>query len=200
MPSEAERASGGGQQARPGLQPPDGVIQTRAEEVVCIAVDKVFDFCFQEQVCTRTVPVSLPMNTPVGCTLQPANATCQVVGEPKPLDGGLAQVTLQITVPATVQIGTQAPMPVNFVCFRSLQLNMPPGSTIDCDVSGSCFCALVDANGDEFSDELFCQANLCIVLETTARVKLLVPALGLCTPVLCRDAGPVCPPELSESP
>lgn len=199
MPNESEKPVGGGQQdVRPGpLRPEDG-IPPKPEEIVCIAVDKVFDFCFREEVTTRTVTLSVPIATNVSCTLDTGAATCQIIGKPQYADGGLANVTLMITVPAAVEVGTQ-PMTVNFVSFKTIQLNMPSGTNIDCSVSGSCFCALVDLDGDGQSEEVFCQANLCVVLETTARVKLLVPSFGFCAPVLMRDVGPLGPPEFTDS-
>lgn len=199
MPTETEAQVGAGPQAGPGPRRLGDAAAQRPEEIVCISVDKVFDFCFQEEVVTRTLNVSLPMSTGVTGILDTRNAACQVIGEPRTGDGGLTNVTLRVTVPATVQIANQSPMTVNFVSFRTIQLNMPVGTSVDCDVTGTCFCGLIDVNGDSFSEELYCQANLCVVVETTARVKLLVPSYGFCAPVLVREAGPVTPPELAET-
>lgn len=200
MPSGTAQPVGGGQQEiRPGPIRQQSDLPAKPEEIVCVEVEKVFDYCFQEEVCTRTMPLfGLPETAQVTCTLNTEAATCRVVGEPKYTDGGMANVTLRITVPATVQAPNQAPTTINFICFKSIQLNMPAGTNVACEVTGSAFCHLLDTNGDNLSDELFCQAAIVVVVETKARVKLLIPSFGFCAPALFRETAPVRASEFSE--
>lgn len=193
MAREVETMGAGPQEIRPG---PVRDRCPEPAEIVCVAVDKVYDFCFEEVSLSRSIPVSnIPAGTQVRGTLHPERAQTRVIGESVQGNDGLTTVNLAITLPATIQVGDQPPQTLHFVHLRSLQLYAPTGTQIGAEATGTCFCHLVDADDDGECEELCCVASLCLVVEVTARVKLLLPSYGYCTPTPTRDApGPV-PPE-----
>lgn len=187
MVADRSGSAGGQQEIRPGPVRPES--RPDPDEIVCIAVDKVFDYCFDETTVTRCVPFEgQRLGTPVTCVLRTHEVTCRIAGDPEYTDGGMANVNVVVTVPATIRVGECHEFAMTFPVFRSLQLCIPEGTHLGCEVSGTCFCDLIDTNADERSDELCCVANLCVVLHTTARVRLLVPSYGFCAPGPSRDA------------
>lgn len=183
-----EYPSGGGQrEIRPG--PLRGQPAPEIQEIACIAVDRVYDFCFDEETTSRTVTLrDVPIGTPVTARLNTQAASCQVLGDCAPTGDGQCDVTLAVSVPATVQVGKLPAITVNFLIFKPVRLYMPHGTTLKCEVTGNCFGALIDADGDGMAEELFCQASLCTVVQVTARVNLLIPAYGFATPGPMRPA------------
>lgn len=192
MAAEHGAPPAGSQDARPGRLRPEA--RPTPDEIVCIAVDKVYDYCFDETTVTRCVPFEgQPAGTRVTCALRAHEATCRLAGEVTPGEGGLASVNVVVTVPATVTVGNSPEFAVTFPVFRSLRLCIPEGTQLGCEVTGTAFGELIDTTGDGYSDELCCVAHLCVVLHTTARVRLLVPSYGLCAPGPAREAAPVEP-------
>ncbi|MCG0238690.1 MAG: hypothetical protein L6E13_05440 [Firmicutes bacterium] len=193
MAREVEEMGAGLQEVRPG--PIRGDRPPEPAEIVCVTVDKVYDFCFEEVTLTRNVPVrEVPSGTQVQGSLHPERAQTRVVGEAVQGQDGLTTVTLAITLPATLRMGDQPPRTIHFVHLRTLQLHAPPGTQVGAEVHGTCFCHPVDLDGDGFAEEICCAASLCVVYEVTARVKLLLPSFGYCTPTPAREApGPLLP-------
>lgn len=174
---------------QPGPLPADGA--PSPTEIVCIEADKIFDYCFQEVTAQRSVSApSASVGTSVHCELRSDEATCNIFQTGTGRDD-LRTVQMTVTVPAALRIGHEA-LTVRFVVFKSMQLYAPEGTQIECGVTGTCVGDLVDLNGDGLADEVCCQANLCIVVQSKAAVKLLVPAYGLCVPGPVRE-GPITP-------
>jgi hypothetical protein len=65
----------------------------------------------------------------------------------------------------------------------------PEGTEIQCEVTGNC-CCFLDA------DELVnCVFDFCVVLQSKAAVKMLIPTFGFCVPAECKGVA-ACPPKL----
>lgn len=181
----------GAEEVQPGLYP-DGT--PRTTEVVCVETDKIYDFCYQEHSATRCVALA-GIDAAARARAELLPAACAVTNRVYGSDG-LADVSLTITVPVQVTAGN-ASVPVNFVIFKTVQMAAPLGTVIECEVTGGCLAEAVDMNGDGIAEELCCMANLYIVLQSKARVKLLVPAFGYCAPGLARERPSTTPPPFS---
>ncbi len=187
----------GGKKAPPPPPPPPPW-----KEIVCIETTKVYDFCFQvehrDNVCFNLPKNCIPsLGAYVACTI--TSVTCTEVPPRIPLTTpGFFNVTLLLTVNADIQVLNPAPtpicdFPVTFSFTKTVTLCAPDGTTVVCDVpSYSCGpCVLTPA------DQVCCQFNLCLLVETDATVKLLLPAYGFCVPAECAQVSPEfpeCPP------
>lgn len=176
---------------------------TRTE---CIEVLKVYDFCFQSErrdnVCT---PLGTCMPTPgatVTCTITAVD--CVEVGRTVPDASGRANVTLAVTVTYNLEVfapGATTPectfTDLIFAFTKEIRLCAPTtpfATTIMCSVpSFACSCLILGPN-------ICCTFDLCIVVQSVAPVKLLVPTFGFCVPAVCEAVSPtppiVCPPQL----
>ncbi|MBE3590078.1 MAG: hypothetical protein IMW98_04545 [Firmicutes bacterium] len=185
----------------PGPCPPEGC--PPPTEIVCIETMKVYDFCFQTD--TRS---NLQFPIPSTCGAIPADAlvdcsvgsvSCQETRRvPLENGGGLANVTLLLTVPLTFTVRTRTGEVIctfmdAFTFLKTVTLCAPEGTAIDCRVpSSSCDAAFVAGRNVHVS------VTLCILIEANALVKLLVPSYGFCVPSECvtLPSPPVeCPPE-----
>lgn len=170
---------------QPGPIPASGA--PAPSEIVCVEVEKVFDYCFQEVTVQRTLPApAVPVGMPLRCQLNTRGASCHVLSA-QPGQEELRHVNMTVTVPGTVEVGENTAIPFTFVVFKSVQLYAPEGTQVHCGVTGSCMADLIDLNGDGQAEEVGAQANLCIVIQSKASVKLLVPAYGLCVPGPVRE-------------
>lgn len=169
-------------------------------EIDCIAVDKVYDFCCQvEDFNTVCTPVPSTCTVPSGATVTcSATATCQLVGC-TPVGNGFSNCAFAITVYATYQViepTTGLPIPTCTTSttvskLKTVQLYAPAGTTQQCEVEFvTCGpCGIIGS-------EICCDIMVCLCFESTARVKLLVPTYGFCTPAACTAGGvPSCPPS-----
>ncbi|MEW6182375.1 MAG: hypothetical protein AB1500_04250 [Bacillota bacterium] len=178
-------------------------LQHRDFEVVCIETFKVYDFCFQsdsrEQCFDVTVCQAFPF--PSG-----AVAECEIVGTPTcteisrtaPDENGRSNVTFAVsaTIKITI-IGPECPIctltkTISFT--KTVVLCAPEGTFTDCAVvDAACQCVLI-------GEQVCCSVDLCIVIQSRAVVKLLVPSFGFCVPAPCEEVSPappvVCPPVL----
>ncbi len=185
----------------PGPCPPGGC--PPPTEIVCIETTKVYDFCFQverrDNVCFALPESCNPdPGATVVCTV--TNVTCTEVPPRVPLTTpGFFNVTLLITVSANIKIyNPSATTPtcdfdVTFSFTKTVTLCAPDGTDVDCTVPAySCGpCILTPA------DQVCCTFLLCVLVETEAIVKLLVPAYGFCVPAECVQVSPEfpeCPP------
>ncbi|MBX5477309.1 MAG: hypothetical protein IRZ18_09345 [Clostridia bacterium] len=182
----------------PGPCPPQGC--PPATEIVCIETRKVYDFCFQTDRLNNLI-IPLPDNCPPGgisADVLTGEATCQVTAF-QPVDGtsGLANVSLIVIIPAIVQVvnaqGTilcQFETTITFT--KTVTLCAPEGTSVDCRmVAGNEAVVLVGRN-------VHLSLTICLLIESTAQVKLLVPSFGFCVPSECvtLPSPPVeCPPE-----
>ncbi len=179
-------------------------------EVVCIETFKVYDFCFQSErrenncfpledfrVNASTCPIE--PDEIVSSTCEITNASCSEMARSEPDEDGRAQVTLGITINATATIadaeGNTCFQEEEFAFTKTVVLCAPVGTQINCFIpSFSCGpCMLMGT-------QVCCTFDLCIVIQSLALVKLLVPSFGFCTPTVCEQVSPgppfVCPPEL----
>lgn len=171
-------------------------------ETVCIEVPKVYDFCFQaerrDNVCTPLGTCMPPMGATVACTID--STTCTEVSRTAPNSQGRSNVTFAVTVTYTLEVlapgGTVVcTFPGQMLSFtKTVVLCAPTGTFTMCEiVNTACVCVIVGT-------QICCTIDLCIVIQSLAVVKLLVPSFGFCTPALCEEVSPVgpfvCPPTL----
>ncbi len=186
----------------PGPCPPGGC--PPPTEIVCIETSKVYDFCFQNER-RENVCFNLPENcsptadATVVCSI--TNVNCVEAGRVPLTTPGFFNVTLLITVSATICI-TNPPaiyptctcdFPVSFSFTKTVTLCAPDGTVVNCTVPayGCGPCILTP------SRQVCCTFSLCLLVETNATVKLLVPAYGFCVPAECVQVSPEfpeCPP------
>ena len=176
-------------------------------ETVCIEVPKVYDFCFQaehrDNVCTPLGTCVPTEGSTVTCAI--TSVVCTEVGRTAPDETGRANVTIAVTV--TYNLAVFAPGVIEPICtFTDLTFGFtktvflcapttPFPTDIVCTVpSFACGpCLILGAN-------ICCSFDLCLVIQSVAVVKLLVPSFGFCVPVECEQVSPappiVCPPQL----
>ena len=171
-------------------------------ETVCIEVPKVYDFCFEadrrENVCTPLDSCEPPEGATVNCIIN--SATCTEISRTAPDATGRANVTLAVTVDYTLKVLDASGMVVCTFCdlifsfTKTIVLCAPEGTFTNCEiVSSACTCLIL-------GPQICCTFDLCIVVQSLAIVKLLVPSFGFCTPAVCEQVSPqppfVCPPTL----
>ncbi|NLL19029.1 MAG: hypothetical protein GX262_08380 [Clostridia bacterium] len=181
----------------PGQCPPDGC--PPPDRIECIAVDKIYDSCFQVDNREREFTVDfsgLEGGDVVNCQLTPgASIACTEISRVD-VGGGFSAINLLITVPITVTNPNDATetQDVTFTFTKAVTLCAPEEAQIDCSESTvlSCVCVVSDAEEDEA--DITCNIQLCIVVKAILRVQLLVPSYGFCTPAPCVTLPGVCPP------
>jgi len=173
-------------------------------EIVCIKTNKVFDFVFQQESRDECfdVPTACPNPVSVNCRIDTTRTTCQEVGTrvPVPNSGGLFTVTLLIRVFATINVvdrsGTVCPIDVVLPIVKAVNLCAPSGTSVECDVTAICTCALTTVGT---ASRVCCAFQLCLVISAIAMVHLLVPSFGFCVPASALSperVAPQCPPPL----
>jgi hypothetical protein len=199
----------GGQDRRIAPGPVRGGACPPPSEIVVVETRKVFDFCFQEDSLERCFFVSGLTNgaTISGCEI--TNVTCSEIldREPIPEQDGLALVSLQINIEITVTIqpGTVGATPITVmrtISFpKRVVLCAPTGTDVTCDVRGTCICTMQPPSMNQVGQvgtepNVCCTIQLCVVVQSTALVKILVPSFGVVMPQECRvsPAFGGCPP------
>lgn len=176
-------------------------------EIVCIETFKVYDFCFQsdmiENACFTIPPACLP---PVAPTV---DVVCNVVGVSAvvvsriPLDppapAGFARVTIRIILTLTFTLiradgTTLCTFTADFPFLKTVALCAPAGTEIAVEARtarcGPCFIL--------GGVQVCCEIDLCLLIQSRAFVKLLVPSYGFCFPAECVELpkSPLpCPPD-----
>ncbi|HHW14899.1 MAG TPA: hypothetical protein GXX28_08215 [Firmicutes bacterium] len=170
-------------------------------EIVCISVPKVYDFCFEQDTgltnCITPV-VTIPPGSTATCTV--TSVTC-TAGTPAPTGvDGLATVSVVVTVTYDLTVtppppGVPIPITGNtFVFTKTVTVCGPVGTSADCSATVACGPCTIITTGAV--TQICCAFSICLLIETFAVVKLLVPAYGFCTPAPCRTGGfPPCPPS-----
>lgn len=217
----------------PGPCPPGGC--PPPTEIVCIEVDKVYDFCFQverkDNVCFD-LPESCEEDEEASVTCTITALRCKEVSRaPLSMGGGFFNVTFLVTVTARIRtcqgpdlnggendrVSVRAKSGANngannggndgdeceeeclfertFTFMKTVTLCAPEGTVTDCSIpSFTCGpCIPVDEGR-----RICCSFTLCMVIQSRATVKLLVPAYGFCVPAECVQVSPefpTCPPE-----
>ncbi|MBE3590115.1 MAG: hypothetical protein IMW98_04735 [Firmicutes bacterium] len=181
----------------PGPCPPEGC--PPATEIVCIETRKVYDFCFQTERLNNLV-IPLPDSCPPGgisADVLTGEATCRVTGSQPVDDSGLVNVSLIVIIPAVVEVADEhgtilCRFETTITFAKTVTLCAPDGTQIDCRmVAGNETVVLVGRN-------VHVSLSVCLLIESTALVKLLVPSYGFCVPSECvtLPSPPVeCPPE-----
>jgi hypothetical protein len=156
-------------------------------DVICIETDKVFDFCFQEEHVERTftVPTVDHRMLNVECQIDQAGITYREIGSRREADGrNRFLVCLVIEVPVTLSlVDAQNPDLVvqvireRVVFLKQAVLCTPTGSNVACEVTGNCS-GLFDRQLGQVS----CEFDFCVLLKSTAKVRVLVQTLGICVP------------------
>lgn len=196
---------------RPG--PVKGGACPPPSEIVVIDARKVFDFCFQEETLERlfTVPGLGAGATVVDCEI--TNVTCEEIMEREPLPDqeGLALVSIRIVLELTITVrpsanGTPVTIQRTIIFPKRVVLCAPTGTDVHCDVRGTCICTIQPTHNTQSQSgvtepNLACTIQLCIVVQSSADVKMLVPSFGLVVPQQCRVAPafggcPPIPPEV----
>jgi hypothetical protein len=185
-------------------------------EVVCIETFKVYDFCFQAESREQcfNLPDTLPFSTalPIGCTVSCKivdTPTCVEISRTPPDEKGRSAVTFAVSVTIRVRIippvsfsseDAEAQQLFKFKLTKTISftktvvLCAPEGTFTDCAiVDSACRCVLI-------GEQVCCTVDLCIVIQSRAVVKLLIPSFGFCVPKVCEEVSPVppvvCPPVL----
>ncbi|TEB14427.1 hypothetical protein Psfp_02930 [Pelotomaculum sp. FP] len=171
-------------------------------ETVCIEVPKVYDFCFEadrrENICTPLGTCMPSEGATVNCII--TSATCTEVSRTTPDATGRANVTFAIVVTYTLEVLCPNGEvdcrfeDLMFTFTKTIVLCAPEGTFTNCEiVNSACFCLIL-------GEQICCTFDLCIVVQSLAIVKLLVPSFGFCTPAVCEQVSPqppfVCPPTL----
>ncbi|MDI3270354.1 MAG: hypothetical protein QJR00_06585 [Bacillota bacterium] len=172
-------------------------------EIVCIETLKVYDFCMQTD--TRD---NLAYSIPTTCGTIPAGSTatcqvgdvsCQEVSRQPSSVSGLWDVTLLINAPIWFKITDSNG---NVVCrfqewvrwVKTTTLCAPDGTEVVCHAASSqCGPAILT------DTQVLTALSICLLIQSRAMVKLLVPSYGFCAPSECAvlPTPPVsCPPEL----
>lgn len=180
-------------------------------EIICIEANKVFDFCFQEELVERCFDFEEDVTEVIDCVIE--RVTCREIRDREPVEGreGLFLVSLQIDLilRITLMIDDEEMDRFRRITFvKQVVLCAPLGTQVSCDVTGTCVCVLqeqelppelnITANLLPVQDEaqICCTVQLCITVQSIAKVKVLVPTFGLCVPAECRVAPAFggCPP------
>lgn len=178
-------------------------------EIDCILTTKVYDFCFQTDTLSNlsfTIPSTCPSPLPIGAVVTGTvtGISCTTVSSTpilNPTTGaptGFADVTVLITV--TVTFVATSSTGVVLCTFdgttsfmKTVVLCAPSGTSISCETPSSAVGPVAVVDGT-----LLVTVTVCVLLESLATVKLLVPSYGFCTPAPCVVAAspPVtCPPS-----
>ena len=182
-------------------------------QIDCIEVTKVYDSCYQMQnfnnVCAHVPNVdncrTIAMTTGTVATCAVTSSTCTLVSSTATGVDDQYTVTFAVALVETITLTSPAGMtctidvPINFV--TSTNLCIPAGATPSCTVATSCGpCAIIppatmDATARGDCPTVCCAVNVCLLLQSTAQVQLLVPSYGFCAPPVCQVAGLLpCPP------
>ncbi|MGE5673711.1 MAG: hypothetical protein ACM3XM_07465 [Mycobacterium leprae] len=170
-------------------------------DVVCIEAKKVFDFCFQEHHVEREFPDLVPhdlKHVRVECEIEESEILCREVGKRRPVEGkpGKFIVCVAVEVPIRIKVIDEYDERIcrtihqKVVFLKQAVLCAPEGTDVECQVTGNCCCFF-----DRHHHIVTCAFDFCVVLETKAKVKLLVPSMGLCLPAQCKSV-PACPPRV----
>lgn len=172
-------------------------------EIDCIEVTKVYDFCFQNE--TRentcfTIPENcgpIPTGSTASGTVSQVDCTTQSITPIKD-SGGFANVTLLVT--ASVALTITGPdgsklcaFGGQFFFFETVTLCAPTGVSVTCTAPATAVSPCVIIGG-----QVCCPVNLCLLIQSTALVKILVPTYGFCVPAPCVVAAAPpfsCPPS-----
>lgn len=193
----------GGQQSTVVPGPVKGGVCPPPSEIMVVEARKVFDFCFQEDLIERCffVPGLGPQARVTECEI--VEVVCDEVMDREPIvdNDGLVLVSLRILLTLRITI-LPAPAAMPIIVTRQIAfpkrvvLCAPTGTEVRCDVQGTCICTIQPETEAPQEPNLCCTIQLCIVVQSTALVKILVPCFGVVVPQECK-VSPIfggCPP------
>ncbi len=157
-------------------------------EIDCLTVEKVYDSCVQ--VLTTTQKTAAPECITISsCAIVSDNSSCTVSAiTPSSMpDYNIITVTIEVVSQFTCANGLMD----DFITYLtpSVTLYNPPGTTPSCNLlSGTCNCLVLP------NTEITCTVTVCVLLQTTAYVPLLIPTYGFCSPSACPPTPFPCPP------
>lgn len=159
-------------------------------EIDCIEVTKVYDFCFQSESrdqCNFMIPENcgfIPPGTTAMGTITAVDCSTQAI-TPISDSGGFANVTLLVTVTVGITLtgpdgSTLCTFSGQFFFFETVTLCAPAGVNVTCTAPATAVgpCAII-------GNQVCCPINLCLLIQSVALVKLLVPTYGFCVPAPC---------------
>lgn len=177
--------------ADPAISP--GPFPSNAPEptqIDCIAVEKVYASCSQTVNATLTLAEDgcLP---PYSCTINLGASSCTVGAITPSTTPDISNITFVITVVMEITCGNNASFSKAVYTTVTVPLYHPGGTTAKCQIlSGTCSVVALP------NHHISASATLCLLLQTTAKVQLLVPTYGFCVPAPCdAPALPDCPPS-----
>ncbi len=202
----------------PGPCPPAGC--SPPAEIACIGTKKVYDFCIQT--ITTQVCFAIPTEQEIG---RAAPITCEIFGNKctlrsrrqlPPVPGlnlaGFARLAFDVCFQLQIAIRLKNGFDVTVVTERCIKreaaIYAPVGTTVVCNViQQTCDPCRFSRIVDNVPTEVCCDIALCLEIQPSARVKLLVPSYGFCIPSECVEfgglpcpPGPLFPPQLGSPP
>lgn len=191
------------QRAIPAPYPPDQ--RPSPSEIVCVHVDKVYDFCV-EQDTGITNCVTLPPVIPASADVFAGVVDSVICTTGPPVATGVDAISsLMVTVTITYTLFLATPtgavfsLTNTFDFTKTVLVCAPVGTFQECEASAVFFapppCHIVVSR---FAVQVCCAFNICLIVESLAPVTSLLPSFGFCTPARCQTGG--IPPEADRRP
>lgn len=154
-------------------------------EMACIRVSRVLSSCSFADSLSALEPI------PAGCLGTPGSGFCQVMGSSCNIESAIpsqlpGQYTVSIAVSCQVDliIGTSSGRTAYLTTILSdrklVTLQAQPGANVSCQVM-SVDCSQVVPAGQQ----VVVAVTMCVEVNATVNVPLLVPSYGYCTPRQC---------------
>ncbi|MDA8193683.1 MAG: hypothetical protein M0Z53_06770 [Thermaerobacter sp.] len=169
-------------------------------EIDCIVVDKVYDSCVQtvtlNNECAALAATCIPSTgAAVSCTITSSSCTIGAITPTSTPNYSVVTAVVSVTLSYTVApaTGTVCTASETFTTTTTATLYLPTGTTASCSVvSSACTCVLIPTTT---GFNVCCNLSLCVLLESTATVQLLIPTYGFCVPPTCTPSTVTCPPS-----
>lgn len=176
-------------------------------EIVCIETLKVYDFCFQSDTIENAcfpIPAACapPVTTAVTVVCTITNIASAIVARtplPAPAPVGFARISIRIIITLEFRLlradgSTICTFTTDFPFLKTVALCAPAGTNVVVEVRasrcGPCFIL--------GGIQVCCEIDLCLLIQSRAVVKLLVPSYGFCVPAECVELPKTplpCPPK-----
>ena len=178
--------------------------------IECIAVDKVYDSCFQTNDITRNITIGTGTGEPwegadlevgdimqcgLDTSLPEEGITCSVISR-IPVGEGFYTLNILVTVPVVLTNEDDEVFETTFNFTKTVTLCAPEGVNIDCSESVilACNCVVTAVDIENETVTVTCDIQICFVIKSILTVQLLVPSYGFCVPAPCVTLPGVCPP------
>jgi nitrous oxidase accessory protein NosD len=184
----------------------------------CLVAEKVFDQCFREEIVIKNFKVpaefygsgrgaDLTRISRAECSV--LDSRCKIVDISPPTNGNCRTVTLKPELEMKINLIADTPALNTILCsfrttvddfFSQVQLYIPPpgvvfgpdGGPFLCSefMNATCTCRFETPFPGEPVKTVICTTKICLILEVSAFVRLLVPHFGICTPGPCGTVFP----------